>query len=187
MFFGIRFLANYILSKTAVLFTSFCPPVSINNLRKFSVDSREICYRCLHQSSPIIFIVNSCLSNVTSPGIKIARNILRKCVCSVAGNFFALACLCLFICFSLATARRLVGLCVLLNWFTERNCLIFSDVQQKRQEKTRDVPISSKFRIKTQITALGSLTRSCSPQWLSLHLFIKNLSIDHERFLHGNI
>jgi len=31
--------------------------------------------------------------------------------------------------------RRLVGLCVLQNWFTERNCLIFSDVSQKEARK----------------------------------------------------
>jgi len=91
-------------------------------------------------------------------------------------------------CLFISYGRHLVELCVLLNWLTERNCLTFSDVKQKEtRKKTGDAPISRKFCTKRQLTALGSLTRRSSPQWLCLHLFIKNLSIDHERFLQGNI
>jgi len=85
--------------------------------------------------------------------------------------------------------RRLVGLCILLNWLTERNCSMFRDVQKKKRDKKKHgmTPFPGSFAQRSNLTALGSLTRRSNPQWLSSYLFIKNLSIDHERLLQGNI
>jgi len=153
VFCGIRLLAIYILLKNGGIVYTICPPVSINSLRKFLANSREIFYWCLHQSSPAILTANSYLSNITSVGIKTAKNVRRQCACSVAVNLFTFDYLSVYLLF-VSCRRRLVGLCILLNWLTERNCLIFRDVQKKkRQEKTQNVPISRKFCTKRQLSS----------------------------------
>jgi len=144
----------HIFKKNFGIIYTICPSVSINNLRKFLADSREIFYWRLHKSSPVILAANSYLSNIISVGFKTAKKrsptmCLFRCTKFLHLRLFLFVYL-LFVSYR----RRIAGLRILLNWLIERNCLIFRDVQKKmRQEKTRDVPISRKFCTKRQLNS----------------------------------
>jgi hypothetical protein len=133
-------------------------------------------YWCLHQSSRTILTADSYLSNITSTGIKSAKERTSKIViCLFRYSRFLRVCLFFFVYFFfISYRRRILGLLCSTELTCRKNCLRFSDVGQERQGKTRDVPISRKSCTKRQLTALRSLTRGRNPQWLSLHLFVKN-------------